>query len=134
VATHHDIFNNRHISEEFYILKSPGNPLFGNEVGLQPVNGFVSKKYLPPRWGMESRDDVVQGGLTRAVGPDQRFDLSWLDAEGDILQGRETAEGFSDVRYLEEVPHSTIPIGFSVCTSQKPVLGLIVFFPVLNKI
>ena len=37
---------------------------------------------------VQARDQVGEGGLARAAGPDQRHQLAGLDAEGDVLQRR----------------------------------------------
>ena len=56
----------------------------------------------------EPADAVEQGGLARAVGPDDAQDVAILDSEADALQRLHAAEPFAQVVHGEQA-HAAAP-------------------------
>ena len=63
------MFQYRHVAENFYRLKSPGNPLPGNLVRLQPGDILVIKYNLAGLCRQSARDKIKQRGFARPSGP-----------------------------------------------------------------
>ena len=51
---------------------------------------------------VDARDDVEEGGLARAVGPDEADYLALLNLEGHPIQSDDSTEADRQVSHLEE--------------------------------
>jgi len=58
--------------------------------------------------GIEPGEDLEQGGLARAVGPDQREDLALGDLKAEPAQRVESAEADREVANLEHRAYSDL--------------------------
>ncbi len=86
MTAQHDIFKNRHISEQLNRLKSPGNTPVRNLVGLEILNGSALEPHRSPCWRKRSGNNIKQGCLAGAVGTDNRLNHSFPDLKIKVAQ------------------------------------------------
>ena len=66
-------------------------------VRLEPGDVLAVEIDLSRRWLVDAGDDVEEGGLARAIGPDESGDGAALDDEGRAIHGPDAAEAHVQV-------------------------------------
>src|SRR5512139_2873489 len=102
VASDHHVLEGRHLGEEPDVLERPHHATGGDLVGLKVVDRRLLVVDLAPVGCEESRDQVEQRRLPRAVGPDERLDRPLRDVEGEVVDGLEAAEALADAPHRED--------------------------------
>ena len=69
-----DIIQHTQRIKQIDVLICPGNAPAVNLIGLQPLNTPILEQDIPAGQGMDTADQVKQGGLTGAVGTYQAKD------------------------------------------------------------
>ncbi len=98
----HDVVEHAHALEERHVLEGARDAERGHVVGpeLRPVAALEEDLALVRV--VEAADHVEQGGLARAVGPDDGHDLAAADLEAHPLEGLHRPEAHADPVDLEE--------------------------------
>src|SRR5438270_11717857 len=104
VASDPDIVEQRKAAPDLEVLERTGHPEAGPGVGRCAGDVLAPQEDAPTRRLVEAAHAVDQRRLARTVGPDEGVDAAPLDAEVDVVQREEAAEGAVDGGELEERP------------------------------
>ena len=89
---HQDVLKHRHFHEQLGLLEGTHQAVPRDAVQgpARDVGAVVDD--APGARRQDAADDVEEGGLAGAVGPDQTENLTWLDGEVDAAERRKAAE------------------------------------------
>ena len=90
-----NVFQHGHAPEELDILEGAGEPQAGPAVGGQTQHIRASQPDFAGARGQQAVNQVEAGGLAGAVGADQPEDLARRHRKGDVSQGLNAAERFT---------------------------------------
>src|SRR5262245_20688188 len=105
VHAHQHVLHRRHVPEEPDVLERPAHAEGGDLVGAQPGEGVAAEPDRALLGNVETGEDVEEGRLARAVGPDDGGDPSLRELEVHAVQGDQPAEPLGYAGRLEEGGH-----------------------------
>ena len=82
MATHHDVFQDIHISKKFDSLKGTRDTDPGHIMGFLIGNVFSLKNDPASGNRMNPGNQIEQGGFSRPIRADDRFDLAGFNLKG----------------------------------------------------
>jgi hypothetical protein len=88
----HDVLEHRKRTKRARNLEGAGNTGPVDLVRRLALNGLPFEMDGPGGWRIRAGDGVEQGGLARAIGPDQAGDGAAGQAEADIVDGAQAAK------------------------------------------
>jgi len=107
------VFQHGHVTEEALVLERSGNAEARDDVGgeADQLPPTVIEPDSTLRRPVEAGDQIEDGRLPRAVGPDESDDLALFDPECEIVHGPEAAEVLRQALGLEKrhPPGSGLP-------------------------
>lgn len=84
------MFPGRHARKEAYGLKGPAYPQPGNAIRLQWGQIHIVQKDRTTGAGIDTGDQVKNGGLSRPIRPYKTIDIAFGDLQAEIIDGRKS--------------------------------------------
>jgi hypothetical protein len=97
VEAHPHIVEHAQAVKESDILEGPGDPQSGHLVGLFLGDLRVQEADAAAGGQIGTGDHVEAGGLARAVGTDQAYQLAFFDGQAELGHCGQAAEALGDV-------------------------------------
>src|SRR5450759_1593159 len=102
MTSQHQIFQNGHVLEKFYVLKAPRNAHSGDLIGSEVRDLFIFENHLPLLGSVKSVDYIVQTALARAVRADNGKYFPPLNIETHMQKGRYPTKAQGDLFALQD--------------------------------
>jgi hypothetical protein len=102
VASEHQIFQHRHVFEKLDVLKAPRDSEPGNPIGPEARDFLSLKDQFSLLRFVKTVDDVVQAGLTGAVGADNGKDFPLFYVKAHIKKDRYPAKAQGKLFTLQD--------------------------------
>jgi hypothetical protein len=102
VPAQQQVLEHRGVLEQLDVLEGARDAAPGDLVRGHAGDVLVAEDEPPVGGLVDARDEVEDGGLARAVGPDDREHLAHLDLEGHRVDGPDAAEAHPEVVGREE--------------------------------
>jgi hypothetical protein len=102
MTSQHQIFQNGHVLEKFYVLKAPRNTHPGDLIGSEVRYLFIFENHLPLLGSVKPVDYVVQTALARAVRADNGKYFPPFNIETHIHKGRYPTKAQGDLFALQD--------------------------------
>ena len=102
VRRRHHVLDHRHVEEQAQALERARDPQPGDLVGLAAEQRLPEEAHVAFSRLVDSGDHVEHGRLARAVGPDHADHFALVDAQLELGQRAQAAEGQGDAIELED--------------------------------
>ncbi len=101
----HDVFCDREDRDEHEVLVDHANPCADGITGFLNLEALPADQNLPFVRGIESIENVHEGGLAGAVFAQQGVYLAWVQIQVYMIVRQNTGEALSDAAKLEDRFH-----------------------------
>ena len=96
VAADHDVLEGRHVGKEADVLEGAGNTGTCDFMDGRGGIGFTGQFEAAAVRGVETGDDVEEGGLARAIGTNEAIDLTAFDGQAHVGESLQAAKTLGD--------------------------------------
>ena len=103
-----DVLEHREVTEQGVELEGAPDAHLGHLVGLGLGDVLAAVDDVPAGGGVDAGDEVEEGGLARAVGAQEAFDLPFLDVEIQVVHDSQPAKALGQAGGLQQ-PHFCSP-------------------------
>ena len=97
-----DVVEDAHARKRLHHLKGAADAKPGDAKRGQAIDAFACKRDLARIGRLHPGDDIDQGGLAGAVGPDQSNDLARHKGEAHAVERHKPTETFADARERQQ--------------------------------